>query len=242
MRKILVLFISSLSALSATDTDIGQNEIAAKCKPNKVEICRPVECCACYPVQPGCPPIDFCDYMTSRQYRCKEIFLEAKAAWYCPIDHEFREIYGWGNGIYALEANFQFAREWYAYASGAFFITHGETTGGGFFKFDSTFWFIPATLGVKYLRHFVTCNYLMAWYAGLGAVGTYAHLHNEKPHERRTHAWGGGGNAQLGIIWYATRHFLIDLYGQYTANYIRINHDTGNISGVSLGGAIGLTF
>lgn len=173
---------------------------------------------------------------------CREILLEAKAGWYFPTCHLFREIYGWGDGIYSLEANFQIADEWYIYSSGSFFIADGHSEGSNK-PYDTTIWFIPVTIGAKYLSHFCAYDYQLAWYAGLGAVGTYMQIHDHDPFiKEHFRNFGGGANFQLGGIWYLTENFLIDLFTQYTFNYVPTSKETANLSGVSLGGSVGWSF
>lgn len=227
MKKLLILFtlVFSLSA---------QEPAPPPCEP------APPKCEEPAPAPPPAPVC--CIEMTNRQACCREIFLEAKAAWYVPTSSRFRSIYGWGNGIYALEANFQIRNEWYIYSSGAFFISHGESAGTAP-SLKTTIWFIPVTLGVKYLSHFTAYNYLWAWYAGAGGVGTYMQIHDNDPFVKEHFKnVGGGANFQLGGIWYLTEHFLIDLFAQYTVNYVPTSRKTANLSGTSLGGAIGWTF
>jgi hypothetical protein len=173
---------------------------------------------------------------------CMDIIVEAKAAWYYPTSSRFRGIYGWGSGIYSLEANFQIADEWYIYSSGSFFIADGHSEGSNT-PYDTTIWFIPVTVGAKYLQHFCLCDQDLAWYVGVGGVGTYMHIHDGDPYLKKvTATWGGGGNVQLGGMYYLTECFLIDIFGQYTANYVPTNGKTVNLSGLSVGGGLGWTF
>lgn len=188
------------------------------------------------------PAPDCSCLMTNRQLCCKEIFIEAKGAWYYPMSHSFRKVYGEFKGIYALEANFQVSNQWYVYASGGYYFSGGHTHKGGV-SHSSHIWFTPVTLGLKYLKHHFAANYLWAWYVGVGGVGTYMQIHNHSPLLRQhIDKFGGGGNAQLGGIWYITKHFLIDIFGQYTYNYIPRGGNTRNLSGVSVGGSLGWTF
>lgn len=220
MKKLLPIFIFLLTKLFAVDIEPVQGPLSCE--------------------EPEKPASDCCCLMTNRQLCCNEILLEAKAAWYYPTSSCFRSMYSSGNGIYSLEANFQFANHWYAYTSGSFFIS-GEG--------DSTYsiWFIPVTVGVKYLRHHIAFNYLWSWYVGVGGVATYVQIQDHDPgYETHINRLGGGGNTQLGGIWYITKHFLVDIFAQYTFNYIPTSDetcgDTANLSGLSLGGGIGWTF
>lgn len=236
MQKFLALFAVLLISLSAAEPKQEQDDSLITQSHPQTRWTRkePHE----RQHQPLPPPEMF--LMTERQLRNREIILEGKAAWYYPTSKHFRNIYGWGNGIYSLEANFEFAKNWYAYSSGSFFIAHGHSEG---ISYKTTIWFLPITLGIKYLRHHIAYDYLWAWYAGLGGVGTYMQIHDHDPFiSQHIDRWGGGGNAQLGGIWYVTEHFLIDLFAQYTFNYVPTKHQTANLSGLSLGGGIGWTF
>jgi hypothetical protein len=176
--------------------------------------------------------------MNERLQCNNEITLEVKGAWYYPVNNDFRDIFGYGTGMYTLEGNYQLFCNWYAYGSGSFFYSNDRSV--VLLNLKRNVWFLPITLGVKYLDHFCFCDYLWAWYFGAGGVGTYADLDDQ--YDGDANGWGGGANLQLGGMWYANPNFYVDLFAQYTFNYIPNKHIIHNLSGVSIGAGLGWSF
>jgi hypothetical protein len=189
----------------------------------------------CFSKKPVCPPT--CSF--DDPCRGTEVLLEAKAAWYWPTQKLFRSIYG-TNAMYTLEANIQAYKDLYVFAGANFFIDSGHSIGGIAYK--TRIWFLPVELGLKYFPHFCSTKYGSGIYIGGGADGAYIHIHDYDPALRaRTDGWAWGANAQLGFVWYFTKHLVLDLFGKYT--FLRYpHHGKAYLSGVSVGGGFGYSF
>lgn len=173
----------------------------------------------------------------------RDAFLEAKAAYFYPANSTFRDIYS-GGGIYGAELTCQAYKRLYAFASADYFHRKGSSLGE---SDPTTITFVPLGLGLKYLFPVHKRDF----YLGAGVLGTYLHIQDDSPFVLRNSCkWGLGAVGKAGIVFNVSKHFIIDLFTNYTYTKIDFdNNDGGNvtrntadISGWSFGAAIGYRF
>ncbi|HSX26868.1 MAG TPA: hypothetical protein VLE89_07690 [Chlamydiales bacterium] len=147
-----------------------------------------------------------------------QVFLEGKAAYFWPQDHRFREIYGAG-GLYGLEMTIQGKGNIYVWLSADYFTKNGSSVGGNYgTKIDM----VPLAIGLK-------CNFLSIrkgeFFLGLGATGTYVHIHDFSPYViQKTSKWGAGGIAKLNLLLRLPRSCYIDLFTNYFYNQMEFDN------------------
>jgi hypothetical protein len=171
-------------------------------------------------------------------------FFEAKAGYFYPTSHRFRDIYSKGNGIYGVELNVK-AYDWlYIFASGNYFVKNGHSTAE---KHRTKVTLVPLALGLEYVRW----HRCLGVYAGLGVTGTYLNTDDHSHYViHSVSKWGVGGIAKLGLLVDIHKRLYLDLFTNYY--YARIHfHDThggklvrntANVGGLAAGGGLGFRF
>ncbi len=173
-----------------------------------------------------------------------EVLLEARGAYYYPTDHLFRDIYDYA-GLFSLEASMQVWKGLYPWASLGFLYTTGESIGE---KDHTRLYLIPIGLGLKYI--FSLQKDLFRPYLGGGMVVGYANVHDDSPFvDKKLSGWGIGGIFKAGCITELSSCLFLDFFVDYTyfkknfSNHNRfIIEETGNMSGISIGGGFGYRF
>ncbi len=175
--------------------------------------------------------------------RATDAFIEGKAAYFYPTDHQFRKIYS-GGGIYGLELTCQAWRHLYAWASADCFYQTGKSIG----EKDSThITFVPLGQGLKYLFPVSFVDI----YVGAGILETWAHIKDHSRYVIRSNTkWGIGGIAKIGALFNINKHFFIDVFTNYSYTKIdfhKTNHGSvirhdADLSGFWFGGALGYRF
>jgi hypothetical protein len=176
-----------------------------------------------------------------------DTLVEAKAAYFYPTSHEFREIYSDG-GIYGLEVSCQAWRGFYPWFSASIVHKSGHSiTTSPLVSSDSTrITLVPLGLGLKYLY---PINFVDL-YAGVGILGTYVHIKDNSPFVIRSSSkWGVGGIAKIGAI-FNYKSFFVDLFSDYSytkvdfhnTNHGQVVRHRANISDWSIGAGIGYRF
>ena len=174
-------------------------------------------------------------------------WVEGKAAYFFPSNDTFREVYS-GGGIYGVEATCQIYSELYGWASGSYFGKSGKSIGEGE---PTRIYFVPIGFGIKHY------NDLWKWEkaaigidVAIGATYTFVHMENSSPFVApKQSKWGWGGTAKAGVL-FTYSHFLAHVFVDYS--YLKVNFPnstnpvawggTSNLSGVSVGGSLGIRF
>jgi hypothetical protein len=167
-----------------------------------------------------------------------DTLIEAKGAFYYPASSKFREVYGEG-AIFGPEVSFQTWRQLYTWTSASMFFKEGRSIG---LNSQTRIAFYPIGAGVKYLHPVKG----MEFYIGAGGLGVYMHIHDHSHGVlSKTCRWGGGGVLKAGWIWNFLSHGFFDLFTDYSFLYVPVSHSsrsithTANLSGWSIGGAVG---
>ncbi|MBX7066971.1 MAG: hypothetical protein K1X28_07055 [Parachlamydiales bacterium] len=174
---------------------------------------------------------------------------EAKAAYFYPTNHVFRQIYS-GGGIYGLELTWDLWRCLYGWSSASFFTKKGKAIGSSaaVSDFPTKIYFVPLAAGVKYVAN-VAC-----WadiYAGIGIETTFLHIKDRVLDETFiVRKWGLGGIAKVGAYFRLYESLLLDIFADYSYMKIPYHNTHGgttvphnaDISGFSFGGGIGYKF
>ncbi len=171
-----------------------------------------------------------------------DAFVEAKGAYFYPLDHRLREIYATGLGLFGLEFSCQAYKGLYPWVSADVFHKKGSSLG---VHHSTKITAVPLGIGLKYL---FPVNFVDI-YLGAGVLGTYMLIHDDGPFVVRTTAkWGIGPIAKTGAIFNINKHLLIDLFASYSYTKIGAEHRSGvishdaDLSGLAFGGAIGYRF
>lgn len=172
-----------------------------------------------------------------------DMFAEAKAAYFLPIDSKFRKIYS-DRSIYGAEYSCQAWQGLYGWASGSYYSSWGTSIG---LKHRTHIYFIPVALGLKYLYRFKRVDL----YVGAGAMGTYLHIKDYSRFVIPTSCkWGFGGIAKAGLIVNLPKAFFIDFFSDYSymkvdfhnTDHGKVQRHSADLSGWSIGGSIGYRF
>ncbi len=169
-----------------------------------------------------------------------EAWVEGKAGYFLPTNHEFRSAYGKDGVIGTLESTFQCEGNFYPWASVSYYTNTGHPHDQ-----QSRLYFIPIGVGLKYLYSFTH----FSLYAGAGALPTYLHIRNNSSRfQKRETDWGCGAVIKTGILSNRLYHLFLDLFVEYT--YLNIHHDNKSatslnpviLNNFSIGGGIGYHF
>ena len=171
-----------------------------------------------------------------------EILPEAKAAYFYPTHHRFRDIHS-GGGLYSIEASMQTWDQLYSWASVGYFQESGSSIGE---KRKTKIQMVPLTLGLKYILP-TKC---LSPYLGAGLLVSYVDIRNHSPYVRKKDSkWGVGGICKLGCLADISQSFFIDVFCDYS--YLKVTfgdhhqkvlrHKT-DLSGLSFGGGLGYRF
>jgi hypothetical protein len=171
-----------------------------------------------------------------------DAFVEARGAYFYPLDHRLREVYATGLGLFGLELSCQAYEGLYPWISADIFHKKGHSTG---IHYSTKITAVPLGLGLKYL---FPVNFVDI-YLGGGILGTYMYIKDGDPFVVHTTAkWGVGAIAKTGAIFNINKHLLIDLFTSYSYTKIGIDHRPGvithdaDLSGLAFGCAIGYRF
>jgi hypothetical protein len=186
--------------------------------------------------------------------------LEARAAYFYPTDHRFREFFS-GGGIYGLEFNAKVWQRLFVWGEVDYFsktsrtkIDFGPTINApltcflGTYKRDRTrVTLVPCSAGLKYYFN----KDPVQFYLGAGFLASYLHtdVHSKTLVGGRG-KWGFGGAFKSGFLCHIGSSFLLDFFTDYylvEAHPHRSHHKkvvvhSADISGFSFGGAIGYLF
>ncbi len=184
-------------------------------------------------------------FVSSIQGFSREIFTEARAAYYYPTDERFRDIYD-GAGLYSVEASFQGWKQLYPFASLGFLYASGSSVGEG----DATrLYMVPIGLGLKCA--FSAKEDRLRPYLGLGMQVAYVNIHNNYSFvDESQSGWGVGGIAKAGLLAMITKSIFCDFFMDYTYFKKDFNKKTdqlifthkGDFGGLSFGAGLGVRF
>lgn len=172
-----------------------------------------------------------------------QFLLEAKAAYFRPTAHLFREIYGEG-GIYGLEFSIQSWKNLYTWTSVSCFAKSGSSIGE---HNKTNLIYVPICLGIKYL--FPVKNWY--FFLGAGAIAGYLHIHDHSPFViQKVVKWGAGGIVKANALYNVSNHFFLDFFTDYSflkIDFHKTNHGTvirhhADLSGWSISAGLGVRF
>lgn len=170
--------------------------------------------------------------------------LEAKLGYFMFVDSEMREIFNHGGIDAELSTSYPLKRHLQIYASVEYQRKSGRAENGGE---KTTFWAVPLSLGLKPVATF--SSYAQGYFT-IGPRYVFAHVHNDSSFVDRNLSHNGiGGFANVGLNFFPMRHFLIDLFAEYS--YVRMHfhpHKTNvyaesrQVGGFVFGGGLGYVF
>lgn len=177
-----------------------------------------------------------------------DVLLEAKASYFGFTDSYFRKTYGSGAGLYGMEVS---ARAWknlfpwtsisFLYKEGSIKFFHPRNPLFVFYE-PVNLLFVPLGIGFKYFFPVKMVDF----YAGAGALVTFVQISSHN-------FWtltqiGGGGIAKLGILFHHRQKLFLDLFGDYSWQFIpnscldKGKVFTSNLNGWSAGAGLGYKF
>lgn len=170
--------------------------------------------------------------------------LEAKAGYFFFTDHKLKKVYDQGGLDLQIAASYPIWRWFQIYLSAEFFERKGRSL---HFHERTRVWGWPVSLGLKTVA---TINCWSQYYFTIGPRYFYFHMHNNSSHvDRELNHSAIGGFIGTGFDFYVTKHFIIDIFGEYS--YCRTNfhahkdHTYGEdrqIGGFTFGGGLGYAF
>lgn len=173
-----------------------------------------------------------------------DIIIEAKGAYFLPINQKFRKIYHNGGGIYGLEATFMVHKYFYGFLGADFFRAEGHSMG---FDDITKATIVNIELGAKCFIPVCIGNA----YVGLGILPTMLHTHDDSPYivPNQTE-WDCGGIAKLGIYIDLPGCCVLDLFVDYSfvtihftnPAYVITESHNAHLSGCWFGGGLGYRF
>jgi hypothetical protein len=179
----------------------------------------------------------------------RDILVEGKVAYFHPLGHRFREIYG-GGALYGGEitARFSECAQWFGFLSVDYFSKRGFSIG---LLTPTKVSLLPIAFGVKYFMPFA--NQPGDFYVGLGFQPIRVHTFDQSSFviQKQTR-WAFGGIAKVGIYLCLAENFLVDLFFDYS--FARISQRKSltpvgpviplhaNVSGLIIGIGVGWRF
>ena len=164
------------------------------------------------------------------------ILLEFKGSAFLPTGSCFKDIYHHCGALYGPELTVQLGHKTplCAFASVEYFSKEGQSIG----CCDSTTaQIVPIGFGLKYLAPLPLDN--TSIYCGLGFQATHVKITNCSPFVvPHTSKWGVGGITKLGLFIDLARHFVLDLFFDYSFVKVGSNEACCSLPKINISGAI----
>ena len=268
MRNLIILFglcaitphllFAGCDKKAAAPTKCERPAVSAKCakKPAKPAKCekkpKPV---APMPVREACcerklPPPPPCPSTRCRpQCKYERWMFQIRGAAYLSLRKQFRDVYGTASPTLEVEGSYSVWKSatcpqdrLLVWANAGWTPKTGRTQGFGYrTKLD----LIPFSIGVEYhvniMDHF-------GFYVGIGPSYSLLRVKNSDgfttTHHNREQF---GFTTKTGLRWIFTRHFFLDVFGDYSYTPFRNIHDSiqnlnGNFSAFNVGAGLGVNF
>jgi hypothetical protein len=141
--------------------------------------------------------------------------IEGKLGYFFFAGSKMRSVYSQGGVDVQLSGTYPIKSWLQLYASAEWFQKSGKSRGA---HKSTQIWAVPLSLG---LRPVVTICSQVQYYLTVGPRCFFFHAHNFSNFVNKTLNQSGiGGFASTGFYFYPWRHFVIDLFGEYS--YMRI--------------------
>lgn len=170
-------------------------------------------------------------------------FLEARAAYFYPTGHKFREVYS-GAGVYGLEFDCRVVKYLYGWVGADYLGKSGKTSAGNSTKIT----IVPFSTGLKWLY---TAHSVVQPYLGVGIETMYLRVKTDSASLIHSKAsWGVGGRFKAGMLIRYVDYMFVDLFADYSLRSISLEGSSSrcltvnrpDISGFSFGGGLGYFF
>ena len=150
------------------------------------------------------------------QIMCRDILLEAKAAYFYATGDRFKNIYGRGAGLYGAEVTFGLCdSNWYGFLSADFLHKKGHSIG---LNTPTSIRLVPVGIGLKYFMP--TCNDCADFYVGLGFQPVHVRVQNNSQFAPNQKKWALGGIVKVGVYMYASCNWFVDLFIDYSFAHV----------------------
>ena len=185
---------------------------------------------------------------SSLQAREHDVLLEFKAAYFHPMDHLFRTIYG-GGALFGPEITWGLWRKLYGFVSYDYFTKNGTSIG---LSHLTNVDFMALGVGIKLMNN---VGDHARFYAGLGFQPLYLRTYNCSPYvQKKTKKWGFGGIAKFGVYVALPHEVLLDFFIDYSFVKVKargagrarnggyVQKTKADISGFIFGASVGYEF
>lgn len=171
--------------------------------------------------------------------------IEAKAGYFFFTESKMRKVYDQGGLDLQISGSYPVWKWLQIYASMEFIERHGRSLNA---HRKVRLWEYPFTLGLKGV---VDVSHHVRYYLTLGPRFFYVHVHNNSPYfARKMNHSTVGGFLGTGFQFKPTRHFFIDIFGEYS--YARMHFhgqfhkptykEGAQVGGFTFGGGLGYAF
>jgi len=162
--------------------------------------------------------------------------LEVKNGYFFFTDSKMRKVYDQGGWDLQLSGSYPIWRWLQVYGSVEYLQRHGKSLKG---HQKTSIWEVPLSLGLKSV---ITIRSEVQYYITLGPRYVFVHQHNDSSYvDKNVSNSGIGGFVNTGFNFILRRHFLIDVFGEYSFAKIRFHPDKKQVQGRSVQ-VDGLTF
>jgi hypothetical protein len=160
---------------------------------------------------------------------CAEPSLEAKLGYFFFADSKMRKVYDEGGVDLQLSGSYPVWKWLHLYGS----VEYLQRSGHSLSDHQKTdIWQIPVTVGLK------GCVTICSWasyYLTAGPRYFYVHVHNDSSYvDRNLDENGIGGFLGTGFSFFPYRHFLVDLFGEYSYERVHLNTSKRNVETKSM--------
>lgn len=156
------------------------------------------------------------------------LIIEAKAGYFFFSDHTMRKVYDQGGEDVQLSFSYPFGKIWNLYGSIEFLERRGRSLNDHQrTRIDE----LPLTLGLKPV---FPISSAVDYYFTLGPRYTFVWVKNHSSFVDRTmHKSGFGGFFGTGFIFHIGRHWILDLFGEYSYTRLHFHSSKHNVIGES---------
>lgn len=170
--------------------------------------------------------------------------LEVKAGYFLFLDPKMSDIYTTGGPDVQLSVSVPLREALHLYASGEWLERTGKSLNA---DQSTTFWALPVSVG---LRPMILISEHIDFYLTLGPRYFFAYVDTSSSFvDKHISANGLGGFANSGLLFYLKRHFVLDLFVEYS--YAKLSFkpsgtgvfgETAQVGGLSFGGGFAYRF
>lgn len=152
--------------------------------------------------------------------------LEAKVGYFIFADSKMRKIYKHGGVDVQLSTSYPVHKYLQLYLSAEFLEKHGRSLNS---HQKTSIWQVPLSFGLKPVVPMSSCT---QWYFTLGPRYVFLHLHNDSSFvDRNINHSRLGGFVNTGFNFFPLRHFLIDIFGEYSYVKMNVHPSKANVIG-----------